>query len=135
MLPNPALTPGATDARVTQANVHNTICKAGYTSQVRSVSAAQKRAVMARYSLPTADLKRVEIDHFFSLELGGSNDITNLWPQYYEAAPGQVGYLGARQKDVVESSLHRAICSGKITLIDAQAAIREWPKVYRERKK
>jgi hypothetical protein len=133
MLPDATLTPGATDARVTQANVKNTICKPGYTSKVRSVSAAQKREVMTRYSLPTSDLKLVEIDHFISLELGGSNDIANLWPQYYAPAPGQVGYLGAREKDTVETSLHRDICKGKTTLAEAQTAIRSWPEVYREK--
>jgi hypothetical protein len=76
----------------------------------------------------------VEIDHFESLEIGGSNAITNLWPEYYAAAPGQTGYLGARAKDVLETHLHRQICSGAITLLDAQQAIRVWPALYHELK-
>jgi hypothetical protein len=133
-MPDKKLTPGATDPAVTQATVKTTICVAGYTGTVRSVGEAEKKQVMERYGLPAADLAKVEIDHFISLEIGGSNDITNLWPQYYKAARGQKGYLGARQKDVVETALHRAVCSGKMTLAEAQEEIRIWPEVYRKLK-
>jgi hypothetical protein len=88
-----------------------------------------------RYGLPASDLHLVEIDHEISLEIGGSNDITNLRPQYYLAAKGQKGYLGAREKDVVETHLGHEVCAGTITLAQAQAAIREWPKVYLSLKK
>jgi hypothetical protein len=131
MLPNSKLTPGATDPAVTQDTIKDTICKAGYTSTVRSVSESEKKEVMARYGLPLSDLSLVEIDHFISLEIGGSNDVTNLWPQYYDAAAGQSGYLGARQKDVVETTLKRAVCSGKINLSMAQLTIRAWADYYR----
>jgi hypothetical protein len=134
-MPDSKLTPGATNPRVTQATAHNTICKPGYTSTVRNVSAGDKRAVMVRYGLPSSELAHVEIDHFVSLEIGGSNDVTNLWPQYYDPAKGQLNYLGAREKDLVETHLKREICSGAITLIQAQEAIRDWPKVYRSLQK
>jgi hypothetical protein len=52
------------------------------------VSAATEREVMQRYGLPLADLSKVEIDHLISLEIGGRKDTENLWPPYYEAAPG-----------------------------------------------
>jgi hypothetical protein len=132
MLPDPKLTPGATDSRVTQANIHTTICQPGYTATVRSVPQSVKHQVMVRYGLPISDLSLVEIDHDISLEIGGSNEVANLWPQYYDPAPGQVGYLGAREKDVVETALHRQVCSGEITLKQAQDAIRHWPEVYRQ---
>jgi hypothetical protein len=66
-----------------------------------------------------------EVDHFVSLELGGSNDIKNLWPEPYLPKPG------ARQKDVVENYLHRQVCAGNMTLPDAQQAIKsDWYKIY-----
>ena len=34
-LPNPSLTPGVIDPRVTQANIKSTVCKKGYTASVR----------------------------------------------------------------------------------------------------
>jgi hypothetical protein len=132
MMPNPALTPGATDPAVTQETIHQTICKPGYTATVRSVPESVNRAVMKRYNLPESDLHLVEIDHLYSLELAGSNSIDNLWPEYYDPAPGQVGYLGARDKDVVETWLHRKICNGDMTLTAAQQAIRTWPKWYQK---
>lgn len=134
MLPDSRLTPGAASPAVTQATLKATICKPGYTATVRHVTAGMKRQVMQHYGFPASDLKLVEIDHFISLEIGGTNAIENLWPEYYEPAPGQTGYLGARQKDVIETSLHRAVCAGKIPLAEAQEAIRSWPERYRSMK-
>ncbi len=132
MLPDPRLTPGKADPAVSQANIQATVCKDGYTKTVRNVSEAEKKQVMERYGLPESDLRLVEIDHFFSLEIGGANDVDNLWPQYYQAAPRQSGYLGAREKDVVETHLKRQVCSGKMSLAQAQYAIRKWPELYRQ---
>ena len=129
-LPDRKLTPGATNPAVTQATIKSTICKPGYTATVRNVTDATKRQVIARYGLPVTDLNLVEIDHFWSLEVGGSNDITNLWPQYYAASPGQKGYLGARAKDVVETWLKRQVCSEKMTLREAQDEMWLWPQAY-----
>jgi hypothetical protein len=134
MLPDPKLTPGATDPHVTQTNIHQTVCVSGYTKTVRDVTEEEKKQVMERYGFPLSDLHLVEIDHYFSLEIGGSNDVKNLWPQYYLPAPGQKNYLGARRKDVVEDSLKRAVCSGKMTLVEAQEAIKTWPEAYRNLK-
>jgi hypothetical protein len=134
MFPDPKLTPGAANPAVTDATIRQTICKSGYTKTVRNVTEAEKQAVMQAYGLPLTDLPLVEIDHFISLELGGSNDQANLWPQYYDAAPGQTGYYGARQKDVVETSLKHAVCSGKINLSMAQLLIHTWPEYYRKLK-
>ena len=75
LYPNLTLTPGAvltTDA--------STICVPGYASSVRDVSTATKKQIYAEYgvsySQPTG---AYEVDHFIPLEIGGSNDIKNLW--------------------------------------------------------
>ena len=67
-----------------------------------------------------------EEDHFISLELGGSpTDPRNLWPEPYGPKPG------AREKDAVENYLHKQVCSGAMTLAQAQRAITtDWYKVY-----
>ncbi len=69
-----------------------------------------------------------EEDHFISLELGGHpTDPRNLWPEPYGPKPG------AREKDVVENYLHRQVCSGAMTLWQAQDAIvTDWYAVYRQ---
>ncbi len=129
VLPDPALTPGATSAAVTQADIMSTICVHGYTARVRHVTAAEKREARARYLAAHPDWPAgpYEIDHLISLELGGSNDTSNLWPEPY------AGPLGARKKDRVENYLHRQVCEGRISLKDAQEEIRtDWVKVYEE---
>ncbi|MBI5153271.1 MAG: HNH endonuclease [Parcubacteria group bacterium] len=104
----------------------NDVCRHGYTKEVRSVSTALKREVCRRYgvSYPTPH-GAYEIDHFIPLELGGSNDVTNLWPEPANPRPG------FHEKDVVENYLHREVCKGRMTLKQAQEAIRnDWYAVY-----
>ncbi len=131
VLPDPALTPGAVDPAVTLANIMSTICVHGYTAKVRHVTAAEKRQDLARYLTAHPDWPKgpYEDDHDISLELGGSNDLANRWPEPYS------GPLGARQKDQVENYLHRQVCAGKISLKAAQEAIKKWPEVYGEMKR
>ena len=64
------------------------------------------------YGTPPSE--KTELDHLVSLELGGSNDATNLWP---ESPPTP------NPKDKVENALHDAVCGGRITLAAAQHAI------------
>lgn len=115
-LPDPACTPGAIDPAVTQANIHSTICRSGYTKTVRPPESQTEHAKF-KVDYPAYHVQhsaKSELDHLVSLELGGANDIANLWPE-----------LGKQpnRKDTVENALHRAVCSGKITLAAAQHAI------------
>lgn len=108
--PDPKLTPGAVDSHVTVAQ----LCTPGYTAKIRFVSARTKIEVLRRYGLDyNANRAQYEVDHFISLELGGLNDLSNLWPQRWKPEPG------AREKDVVETWLHRQICGGGWHLADS----------------
>lgn len=119
-LPNPTLTPGAT-LPVTAAQV----CVPGYSRRVRHVPESEKRAVYREYGIVPNRPFCCEVDHLVSLELGGSNDIRNLWPEPYLPLPG------ARQKDQVEDYLHRQVCAGRLSLAKAQSEIRtDWLTVY-----
>ncbi len=130
-LPNPAFTPGMADVRVTQEDLAKTICRPGYTATVRNVPATVKRKVFDEYGLNYAkDHGCCEVDHFVSLEIGGSNSILNLWPQHYCTAADPQPCYGAREKDVVETWLHRQVCAGRITLRQAQEAVRNWVEIY-----
>ena len=51
------------------------------------------------------------------LELGGSNEIKNLWPQPDEPRPGD------HEKDQLENTLHRLVCKRETPLADAQKCI------------
>ncbi|MER8062680.1 MULTISPECIES: hypothetical protein [unclassified Streptomyces] len=119
-------TPGATSPAVTQANLAATICrKGGYTKGIRSpesVTGPEKRANASSYGY-TGWLGDAEYDHLISLELGGDpNDRRNLWVEPPD--PGHRAGSGVNsKKDPVESKLHTAVCSGKVTLRAAQQAI------------
>jgi hypothetical protein len=114
--PDPTCTPGSVDPAVTQANIGSTICRSGYTETVRPPESQTAHAkfdvAYPAYHIGGAQVS--ELDHLVSLELGGSNDITNLWPE-----------LGSRPnpKDSVENALHRAVCDGRVSLRAAQRAI------------
>jgi hypothetical protein len=55
-----------------------------------------------------------ELDHLVSLEVGGSpTAVANLWPEQGEH----------NAKDPVENAAKAAVCSGKMTLADAQHKI------------
>jgi len=126
--PNLDWTPGAIDPTVTQENIMSTICVPGYTKIVRPPPQKMHRLklrIMAAYGRK-GDLRDYELDHFIPLELGGCPDCrSNLWAEPYDAS------LGAKQKDRVENYLHRQVCSGEISLKEAQDAIRnDWVRVY-----
>ena len=116
-LPNRATTPGSIDGALTKA----VLCNPKYrTSQDRAVTLLTKRKVCALYGIKDGcPGKAYEIDHLVSIELGGSNDITNLWPQPADSD----NVIGFHTKDVVENRAHRAVCDGTMTLRDAQRGI------------
>jgi hypothetical protein len=62
-----------------------------------------------------------------ALEIGGSNDIANLWPEAAEPRPG------FHEKDLVENYLHDQMCAGTMSLLEAQRAIAtNWLDVYKQ---
>jgi|GEM_PF-469970 len=120
VLPNADVTPGD----VFEVGVEN-ICVAGYSSRVRSVSASTKNAVYAEYGIVTHTTGQYEVDHLIPLELGGSNDIKNLWPEPAEPRPG------FHEKDRLENKLHALVCAGTLDLGTAQHAIAsDWYAAY-----
>jgi hypothetical protein len=93
------------------------ICTPGYAKSVRNVTTAEKTAVYAEYGVTSHPTGTYEVDHLISLELGGSNDIANLWPELADPRPG------FHKKDRVENELHDRVCDGRMTLAQAQQAI------------
>ena len=104
ILPNSNMTPGIFLADATL----DKICEKGYTATVRHVTDKQKDEVFKEYSLERSG--NYEVDHLISLELGGSNDTKNLWPQSYH------GIWSARIKDGLEHRLHDLVCMGKLDI-------------------
>jgi hypothetical protein len=108
------LTPGALNPEVTQATLRATICKHGWTRTIRpptSYTNELKLDQMRTYRR-TGDAHDYQEDHLISLELGGHpTDPRNLWP---EPLPH------AYEVDQVENELNDGVCSGKLTLAEAQ---------------
>lgn len=130
--PDPTLTPGAINPAVTQANIQQTVCKAGWTATVRppaSYTDKLKLAQMTKYGYPKGtDPKTVEEDHRVPLSSGGNpTDPRNLWPET------RLGSWGASRKDRLEVFEQHSLCKGKITLKEAQAVfLGDWIAQYKK---
>ncbi len=127
-LPDPLCTPGAANPAVTQATISQTICVSGYTTTIRppsSYTTDLKIQQMRQYGF-TGTTADYEEDHLIPLEVGGDpRDPRNLWPQPYSAP------YSARQKDTVENYLHDQVCSGRLSLAEAQRqAAQNWIAVF-----
>ena len=123
VLPNPQRTPGATNPKVTQADIGSTICASGWTSTVRpssSYTTSLKEQQLASGYAYQGDTNPsdYEEDHLISLELGGSpTSVQNLWPEPYNVTDG------ARTKDQIENKLNSLVCAGSLSLTKAQQMI------------
>lgn len=139
-LPNPRLTPGALNPAVTQANIHETICRpGGYTRSIRPdehYTEQLKREGIRQYGYVQSmgrdafRFSNYEEDHLVSLELGGSPDSPqNLWPEPHHV----IGGWGSYAKDKLENRLHSLVCRGQIPLAEAQYDIaHDWVAAYKK---
>jgi len=111
-LPDPRCTPGAYDPQVTAA----VLCAPGYTTRSYRPPASQTDAAKRDIVEPAYGMAGVagELDHLVPLELGGANDLSNLWVE-----AGSI----PNPKDEVENRLHDMVCAGQVTLRAAQVAI------------
>lgn len=119
----------------------NDVCNGGSTKQYRHTTQAEKDEAYREYGVDkhvplagagsgTFKAPLYEIDHLISLELGGADELANLWPQPYYQHPG------AHEKDAVENYLHKQVCDGKMELQEAQRSIAtDWYALYVEMKK
>lgn len=103
--------------QVNQATIHQTICVAGWSKSIRPPASYTHR--IKRKLVPQGErLSGYELDHWIPLSLGGApSDPRNLvlqpWPE-------------AKRKDRLETQLHRAVCSGRVSLRDAQLRMGAW---------
>jgi hypothetical protein len=112
VLPDPSCTPGAVLTTNTKI-----ICVVGYTKTVRNVPLSEAKKVFAEYGISYSQHSNYEVDHLISLELGGSNDISNLFPESHLIKNNSY------TKDAFENYLHSQVCSGKLSITEAQREI------------
>lgn len=107
-------TPGVVNPDVTQANIASTVCKHGWTRTIRPptyYTNALKLKQMREYGVG-GSLSQYQEDHLISLELGGHpTDARNLWPEPYPRAS---------EMDTIENELNAKVCSGDMSLDEAQ---------------
>jgi hypothetical protein len=123
-LPDPACTPGAIMTKDLDI-----ICQHG-TRERRRVDAAVHKLAFTEYGYTFPQPRGAfEVDHLIPLELGGDNVVENLWA---EAASPKPGF---HEKDKVENYLHKQVCSGALTLDEAQREIAtDWLSVWKKMK-
>ena len=107
-------TPGVVNPDVTQETIGSTICRDGWTRTIRpptSYTSDLKVKQMHEYGV-TGSPDEFQEDHLISLELGGDpTDPRNLWPEPIERA---------ERVDKIENELNAKVCSGALTLAEAQ---------------
>ncbi len=121
-LPDPYLTPGVADRHATA----KVVCSTKWGKSRRHVTAAMRKKVFAEYLLtgnsdPYCKPKGCELDHLISRELGGADDVRNLWPE------PKSGPWNAQMKDRLENRLRHEVCYGDMSLGQAQRLIvKDW---------
>lgn len=139
LYPNSKLTPGRADtldvndltSRYTERCPHaKTSCT--YSQSHRDVSGPLHKRVYDEYNVPPAErnITSGEVDHFYPLCAGGSNDISNLW---YE--PADSGWnsrnFGYHTKDKLETYVCTQIKKGKLDPREAYDRMtKDWVKFY-----
>jgi hypothetical protein len=111
---DPVRTPGVLNPDVTQSTIGSTVCVRGWTRTIRppvSYTNDLKLRQMRAYG-ETGPPSAYQEDHLVSLELGGDpTDPRNLWPEPYPRAS---------DVDRIENELNAKVCSGALSLADAQ---------------
>lgn len=119
VLPDPILSPGC----VLENRSIEVILAHGYTAsaiggvKVRAVPLSVHRQVFVRYFGKVPDKPGLfEVDHVVSLELGGDNSVSNLFPQPYFTQ------WNARTKDRLENKL-ASLCRAELLARGHEAAV------------
>lgn len=112
-----SLTPGALNAAVSQGSIGSTICVRGWTRTIRPSSSYTRQLELEQMRAygRTGSPSDYQEDHLISLELGGDpTDPRNLWPEPRERA---------EEVDRTEDELRERVCSGRLSLAEAQRRI------------
>lgn len=139
LYPDASMTPGLADTlnRDDLTKTYTDNCPAQkptctYSQGHRNVSAAVHKNVYDEYNVPQAERNGTsgEVDHFYPLCAGGSNDIKNLW--YQPASNDWNGkHFGYHEKDKLEAYICAQIKDGQLDPHEAYDRMtKDWVKFY-----
>jgi hypothetical protein len=118
--PNLQLTPGAIAVTDTAA-----VCNQPHHVH-QSIPFTDQAAVWQEYGYTTSQQHHYLLDYLVPLSLGGSADVTNLWP----AALRGTGYYQKQKLNVI---LRDAVCHRTVSLATAQSQLqKDWFAAYLE---
>ncbi|CAN5588133.1 hypothetical protein BH10ACI4_BH10ACI4_38340 [soil metagenome] len=123
-IPNRTLTPGATRP-VELAD----ICPLTDEDADPELPTETQQVVFREYGIKSqASASEYQVDYLINPQLGGTNDIRNLWPEPYHST-----VWNARVKDALETRLHQMVCDRQIDLASAQRDIAtDWISAYKK---
>jgi hypothetical protein len=100
----------------------------GHSREHRHFSNTRRDEVLRLYGMLPGPHPDYEIDHLVPVCLGGSNDVSNLWPQPRRSIEPK---WNAEAKDRLETVLCNLVCDGLLDIGDAQEAIiKDWIGAY-----
>ena len=122
-VPDPRITPGMTQP-LTEAE----LCSPDDPDAAPAIPRAVALKVFEAYGVIDPRPRAYELDYLIAPELGGTNDVRNLWPQPYRTVPWD-----AHAKDALEHHLHRLVCEGSVDLTTAQRDLAtDWIAAYQK---
>jgi Putative zinc-finger len=121
-LPDRTLTPG-----YTRPVKLSDLCGSPHAYAPPAEDESMEQTVFHEYGLPVSTSKSYELDYLITPELGGADDVRNLWPEPYGSTD-----WNAHVKDELEDRLHTMVCDGQIDLATAQRDIAtDWIAAYK----
>jgi hypothetical protein len=122
-VPNRDLTPGA----IRPVELAD-ICPRRQSDLDPAVSPSVQKVVFKEYGIADTPSKDYQVDYLINPQLGGTDDIRNLWPQPYGTT-----VWNAHAKDALEDRLYQMVCERQIDLASAQRDIAtDWISAYKK---
>lgn len=123
LLPDSTLTPGAIrPVSLTES------CSQQEEGLDPAVSASEKRIIFQEYGIKATKSGDYQVDYLINPQLGGINDVRNLWPEPYHST-----IWNAHAKDALEDRLRQMVCDKQIDLTSAQRELAtNWIAAYKK---
>ena len=122
LLPDNSMTPGATHpVSLTES------CSQQAEDLDPAVSVSIRKLVFHEYGIKTSNAEDYQVDYLINPQLGGTDDVRNLWPEPYHST-----VWNAHAKDALEDRLHQMVCNRQIDLASAQRELAtNWIAAYK----